>query len=564
MLLAVPVLLPLIGGGAILILGREREERDSYIRLELLVEGLVLLNSLIIAWLIFGWHDGEKKFVLFKLYGDLKVMFKLDSMGSVFAGLIAFLWPLATLYSFEYMRHETRRSSFFAFYYMTYGVTVGIAFAGSLLTMYLFYEMLTLVTFPLVLFPMTKEAMRASRTYLYYSIGGAAFAFIGLVFVLNYSLTGNTDFVPGGVLDLAAAGRQRGTLLFVYVLAFFGFGVKAAVFPCHGWLPKATVAPTPVTALLHAVAVVKSGAFAILRFTYFSFGTEFLRGSTAQWVVMATAMVTIVFGSTMAVREVHWKRRLAYSTISNLSYILLGASMMSPLGLAAALSHMVFHAFMKICSFFCAGAVMHQTGKTYVYELDGLGKKMPVTFGCLTAASLSLMGIPLFAGFISKWNITEAAFSCASQLSGLSFGWLPYAGVAVILYSALMTGIYMLTVLIRAYFPQISAGPGGMSGSEISGSGIPGSVMSGSGIPGSGISGSKISGIGMSESKISGNGIPGSRISGLENEKDTRKITDPNWMMLVPLVIFAAAVLVLGLKSGPVMAYLKMIGGEAG
>lgn len=506
MLLAVPVLLPIIGGGAILLLGQER--KGTYRQLELLVEGLVLFNSFLIAWLIFASPEMEKRLVLFKLYGDLKVMFKLDRMGRVFAGLVAFLWPLATLYSFEYMRHEERRASFFAYYTMTYGVTVGIAFAGNLVTLYLFYELLTLVTFPLVLFPLTKEAARASRAYLYYSIGGAAFAFIGIIFVLSFSVTGNTDFVPGGVLDLAAAQSSRGTLMFVYVLAFFGFGVKAAVFPCHGWLPKATVAPTPVTALLHAVAVVKSGAFAILRFTYFSIGTEFLRGSAAQWIVMAAAMITIVFGSTMAVKEIHWKRRLACSTVSNLSYILLGASMMSPLGLAAALSHMVFHAFMKICSFFCAGAVMHQSGKTYVYELDGLGKKMPVTFACLTVASLSLMGIPLFAGFISKWNIAEAAFACAGQYTG-GWGYLPYAGCAVILYSALMTGIYMVTVLVRAYFPRADicenqAGDGG------------------------------------------------------------QRITDPNFMMLVPLIIFAAAVIILGVHSGPVMAYFNVIGGEAG
>ena len=363
-----PALLPIAAGMAILASGYGAEDERTYRCLEFVVEGLVLLNSLLIAVVIAGRSGLDHGLVLFKLYGNLTVRFKLDRMGSVFAGLVAFLWPLATLYSFEYMRHEKRRVSFFAYYLMTYGVTAGIAFSGNLVTMYLFYELLTLVTFPLVLHPMTKEAMRASRKYLYYSIGGAAFAFIGLIFVIQYSATGTTEFVPGGVLSMAAAEGNRGMLLFVYILAFFGFGVKAAVFPCHGWLPKATVAPTPVTALLHAVAVVKSGAFAILRFTYFSYGTEFLRGSAAQWVVMAAAMVTIIFGSTMAVKEIHWKRRLAYSTISNLSYILLGASMMSPLGLTAALSHMVFHAFMKICSFFCAGAVMHQIGRASCRE----------------------------------------------------------------------------------------------------------------------------------------------------------------------------------------------------
>ena len=498
-LLAVPVLLPIVGGAGMLVLhlkdGRENKDRS----LMLLTEGFVLLNSLVIFWLL-RYRMGSH-LVLFRLFGNLTVRFKLDPMGGVFAGLIAFLWPLAVLYSFEYMKHERRKKMFFAYYVMTYGVTAGIALAGNLVTMYLCYEMLTLVTFPLVLFPMTREAKRASRRYLYYSIGGAAFAFIGLVFVLSFSATGNTDFVPGGVLNLKEAKAWRNILLLVYVLAFFGFGVKAALFPLHGWLPQAAVAPTPVTALLHAVAVVKSGAFAILRFTYFSYGTEFLEGSWAQWGVMAVTLITILFGSTMAVREIHWKRRLAYSTVSNLSYILFGATMMSSLGLAAALSHLVIHAFLKICSFFCAGAVMHQTGKTQVYELDGLGRSMPVTFGCLTVASFSLMGIPLFGGFISKWNLVQAAFACNKN-------WLPCAGVAVILYSALMTGIYMLTVLVRAYFPR------------------------------------------PEEERV---------VTDLE-----KKYKDPGGMMLMPLVIFAVVILFWGLHSSSLMRLLTEIGGEAG
>lgn len=245
---------------------------------------------------------------------------------------------------------------------------------------------------------------------------------------------------------------------------------------------------------------------------------------------MAATLATIVFGSTMAVREIHWKRRLAYSTVSNLSYILFGAAMMSPLGLAAALSHLAVHAFMKICSFFCAGAVMHQTGKTQVYELDGLGKEMPVTFACLTVASLSLMGIPLFGGFISKWNLVQAAFACGSRSAGTMAeraialpaaegvgAWLPYVGVAVILYSALMTGIYMLTVLVRAYFPKVAVGDTG-----------------------------------------------GEEGGNCRSQEGRTKFRDPGWMMLTPLLIFAAVILVLGLHSAPLMRLLAEIGGEAG
>ncbi len=242
-ILALPVFLPVLSGVVMLFHPWGRKEWDR--KRELFIEGLVVLNSLLVAAAIGGGTDGGRRLVLFRLYSTLTIMFKLDSMGSVFAGLVAFLWPLATLYAFEYMKHEERKNTFFAFYTMTYGITMGIALAGNLVTLYLFYEMLTLVTLPLVLFPLTTEAVRAGRSYLYYSIGGAAFAFIGLVFVLGFSSVGTTEFMAGGMLDLERAMENRNTLLFVYVLAFFGFGVKAALFPCYRWLPKAAVAPTP-------------------------------------------------------------------------------------------------------------------------------------------------------------------------------------------------------------------------------------------------------------------------------------------------------------------------------
>ncbi len=550
-LLAVPVFLPIVAGVALLAMNgwirKEKRERT----MQWLVEALVLVNSLLVAWLIAGCGGRSGSLVLFRLYGQLTVMFRMDRMGSFFAGLVAFLWPLATLYAFEYMEHDERRPAFFAFYTISYGVTLGVALAGNLVTMYVFYEMLTFATFPLVMHPMTTEAARATRQYLYYSIGGAAFAFIGLVTVLAYSAIGTTGFVPGGMIDPAAAAEHRNLLLFVYVLAFFGFGVKAAVFPLHDWLPKAAVAPTPVTALLHAVAVVKSGAFAVLRFTYFSFGTEILRGTWAQWIVMAAALVTITYASTMAVKEVHFKRRLAYSTISNLSYILFGASMMSPLGLAAALIHLLAHAFMKISAFFCAGAVMHHTGKNYIYELDGMGYRMPVTFACFTISSLSLMGIPLFAGFISKWSLCEAALSLGSEMSGGAGGAvgqvLPYIGVAVILYSALMTGIYMLSVVVRAYFPgfvqQVKEAVAGGSARKAA------AVGAEAGITAAGAGAAAVIGAAHGQNDV-----------GIKKEGNQ----DPSWLMLLPLVIFAVAIVAVGIHAGPVLRFLALIGGEAG
>lgn len=484
MLLTV-ILLPVITG--VLTLALPFKKRWH---MEVFLETFTVFNTLLV-WSLLA-NRPEESFVLANFTGNLTIAFKVDGMAIVFAGLVSFLWPFATLYAFEYMTKEEHEKVFFMFYTITYGVTLGIALAGNLLTMYFFYELLTLVTVPLVMHTLTREAILASRKYLYYSLGGAAFAFIGLIFVIVYGYT--TDFVPGGVLDAAKVGERTNILLLIYVIAFMGFGVKAAVCPFNSWLPQAGVAPTPVTALLHAVAVVKAGAFAILRLTYYSFGAEFLKGTWAQYAVMAVAMFTIVYGCSRAVKETHIKRRLAYSTISNLSYILFGAVLMTPLGMAGALCHMVFHAFMKICSFFCAGAVMHQTGKSYVHELDGMGRKMPWVFGIFTVSALALMGVPGLAGFISKWNLAYAAVESDNVLA--------YFGIGCLLVSALLTAIYMLTIVVRAFFS-----PEGFDGRKLEG------------------------------------------------------VKDPNWKMLVPLMVFAVMIVTLGLFSAPAVRFFGEVAG---
>ena len=404
-------------------------------------EAVVLVTSGLVFYSI-GHSDGQMH-LLFRFANNLDVGFRIDGLASLFAALVSFLWPLATLYAFEYMKELSNRQIFFMFYVMTFGVTLGIAFSGNILTMYCFYEMLTIVTVPLIMHTLTREAIAACRTYLLYSLGGAAFAFIGMVFILYYGATG--DFMPGGVFLTQEISNKQSMLLIVYVLTFFGFSVKAAMFPFGGWLPKAGVAPTPVTALLHAVAVVKAGAFAIMRVTYYSFGAEFLRGTWAQTTVMAFVIITIVYGCSRALKETHLKRRLAYSTMSNLSYILFGIVLMSPIGLIGALCHMIFHAFMKICSFFCVGAVMHQTHKNYVYEMNGFGKKMPVVFTIFTISGLALMGVPGLPGFISKWNLAKAAVANEHPLA--------LVGIFALLVSALLTALYMMSISFRAFLP---------------------------------------------------------------------------------------------------------------
>lgn len=482
MMLAV-ILIPIAGGGLLpLIAFRERKHMEVYL------EAVIILNTLLVYGLLANPPAVPLDVVHFT--NDLTISFRIDGMTMVFAGLVATLWPFASLYAFEYMKHEGHEKYFFIFYTATYGVTLGIAFAEDMLTMYFFYELLTLVTVPLVVHTLSREAILASRKYLYYSLGGAAFAFIGLIFIMTYA--NSLDFAYGGILDMDKVGSRTDVLLLVYVFAFFGFGVKAAICPFNAWLPQAGVAPTPVTALLHAVAVVKSGAFAIIRLTYYSFGTQFLKDTWAQNVLMAVVIITILYGCSRAVKETHLKRRLAYSTISNLSYILFGVVIMTPLGLLGALTHLVFHAFMKICSFFCAGAIMYKTGKSYVHELDGLGRKMPIVFGIFTISALALMGVPGLAGFISKWNLAAAAVMSGSRLA--------IAGVGALLISALLTAIYMLGIVVRAFFPK----------------------------------------------------------KDFEGEAQ-----DPNWYMLLPLGFFAVVIILFGLHSAPIVSFFTEVANGA-
>lgn len=435
--LLIPILLPIVCGALVAVCRMEnRKVRQWFVIISVLATslsvGAVLLLRPAGAFTIAAFSD------------TMSLALKLDGLGSVFAGMVAVLWPIASVYAFEYMKHEGMEVKFFAFYTMTYGVTVGISFSANLLTMYLFYELLTLVTLPLVVHSLSEKAKKAGRKYVVYSIGGASLSFIGMMFLYYYAK--GADFTPGGLLSgLALSDWDRQALLVVFVLTFMGFGVKAAIFPFHGWLPAAGVAPTTVTALLHAVAVVKAGAFATMRATYYLFGTDFVRGTWAQNTVLALTCVTILFGSAMALREQHIKRRLAYSTISNLSYILFGVALMTPLGLQGALTQMVAHAFIKITLFYCAGAIIYKTHFEYVSQLPGLGRRMPVVMGCFTVGSLALMGVPLLPGFISKSSLLTAAVDAAVPLS--------YVGIGVLLASSLLTAIYLFSIVVPAFFP---------------------------------------------------------------------------------------------------------------
>ena len=423
-------LLPILGGALLPVLRfRSRRVRTAY------VMGVTSLTSLLALGLILR---GAADAAPVALSDAFRMTFGLDGMGKVFLGLMAFLWPLAALYASEYMEHEERENTFFAFYTMTYGVMVLFCCARNIFSLYVVYECITMVTLPLVWHKKDRPSVRAARSYIRYSIGSAAFAFSAMIVL---SIYGSGDFTLGGIA-LNGMGKLMRNLTFL--AAFFGFGVKAAVFPLHIWLPRASAAPTPVTALLHAVAVVNAGVFSVLRMVYYVFGPEGLAGTWAQSVALAASAVTIAFGAVMAVRDTHVKRKLAWSTVSNLGYMLLGASLMCESGLHGALMHMVCHGLMKMGLFSCIGAVMVKTGRTQVWEMRGLARRMPATFGFFVFGAVALMGIPPLCGFVSKFHLATATVAL-----GGAWAWI---GVGALLLSTVLTAVYQLSVLLPAFF----------------------------------------------------------------------------------------------------------------
>lgn len=441
--LLLPILLPVVLGFLSYPIHFKTETKRR-----IFYSAVIGLNTALVWLLLFCCDSGS--FTLLHFTATLNFTLRLDGLGKIFAALSATLWPVTLCYAFDYMKNEEHKNMFYTFFTVSFGVTVGIAFAANLLTLYLFYELLTLATTPLVMHGMDKKSVSAAKKYMAYSFGGAAFAFVAMAFLIS---VGRGDFSLGG--SFADYLGERNVALVLYCFGFVGFGVKAAIFPLHSWLPTASVAPTPVTALLHAVAVVKAGAFAVIRLTYYIYGVDYLRGSFAQYIVMGLSLVTILFGSIMALKQTHFKRRLAYSTVSNLSYILFAASIMTTDGLTASLAHMLFHSLIKIGAFFAAGAVLHYAHREYVGQLEGIGRKMPVTFTCFTVFGLALTGIPPLNGFISKWYISLAALDSAKPLA--------VAGVAVLLVSALLTAIYMLSISVKVFFKRKSAKESGLS-----------------------------------------------------------------------------------------------------
>ncbi|MBR1586186.1 MAG: proton-conducting membrane transporter [Clostridia bacterium] len=438
MLLLFTAALPLIAGALLPCLRiRSRRARMLYV---------LIVTCLTSALCLYGVFAGQRALwapdIEIPIADPLTLRWALDDAGRVYLGVAALLWPFAVLYAVDYMKHERREGRFFTWYTMTFGVAVLLACAANLFTLYVSYEFLTLLTVPLVWHEKDDESTRSARQYMIYLFGGAALGFVAMMGL--YAL-GAGAFHPGG-----EAGLTSPWLGPIALLGFVGFGAKAAVLPLSRWLPKASVAPTPVTALLHAVAVVNAGVFAVARLLYYVIPPSALRGGWAQTAMLILSAATVLYGSAMAVREQHMKRRLAWSTVSNLSYMLFGLSLLSGEGLAAGLSHMVFHGMTKIILFFCAGSVMVQTGRTQVRSMHGLGKYMPLTFGAYALAGISLMGVPPMPGFVSKYALVTAAFS--------EGGLWPYAGAVALLISAVLTAVYIFTVVFPAFFMKPALG----------------------------------------------------------------------------------------------------------
>lgn len=383
--------------------------------------------------------DGvQYTYTLFEVLPGVPIAFKVDSLGLMFALVSSPLWIVVSLYTIGYMRglKEHAQTRFATFFALALSSTIGVAFSANLLTMYMFYEILSLSTFPLVTHMQTPEARVSGRKYLGYIMGTS----IGLALpamLIAYFQAGTLDFGPQGFL----AGNIDPTMATALLVMFvFGFA-KAGIMPFHSWLPAAMVAPTPVSALLHAVAVVKVGVFSIVRVVTSVFGVEFLQDLQLGTLISTIASVTIITASLIALSQDGLKRRLAFSTIGQLSYIVLGMGLLSPKGLTGGILHIAMHAFGKITLFMCAGAIMVTTGKKLISEMEGLGRRMPITMGAFFIGSLSIIGLPPCGGFVSKWYLLLGSLEAGQQ-----------AFVIVLLVSSLLNTAYFMPIVYKAFF----------------------------------------------------------------------------------------------------------------
>jgi multicomponent Na+:H+ antiporter subunit D len=413
-------------------------ESSHRLRTALNLAGAILKMVLvgILIWGVFHEHVYESRWTLAP---GLDLVLHADTLSVLFVTLSSVLWLVTTVYAIGYLENAPHRSRFFGFFSLCVSATVGLALAGNLFTFVIFFELLTLVTYPLVAHRGTPEAVRGARIYLAYTLGGGMLLLIGTVWL--YVLAGPTAFVEGGILYSLPA-EYHPQLKMIFLLLIMGLGVKAALVPLHGWLPQAMVAPAPVSALLHAVAVVKAGAFGIVRVVYDVYGVNFADQLGLLTGLGIAAAITIVYGSVMALFQDNLKKRLAYSTVSQVSYIALGTAILGPVGTIGGIVHLVHQGIMKITLFFTAGNYAETLGIHKVSEMNGVGRRMPATTLAFSVAALGMIGVPPVAGFVSKWYLGLGALE-----AGMAAWVMP-----VLITSSVLNAAYFLPVLYRAWF----------------------------------------------------------------------------------------------------------------
>jgi len=424
----------LLPGLVIFFLPEERVVTRTTLNLAGAVLKLVLVGVMI--WGVF--HGGHHFEIRLPMLPGLDLVLRADPLSMLFVVLSSILWLVTTVYAIGYLEGSPNRSRFFGFFSLCVTATVGVALAGNLITFLLFYELLTLVTYPLIVHRGTEQARKAGRTYLIYTIAGGALLLLGTVWL--YALTGTLEFTARGFLS-ALDESQHTALIVIFVLLIAGLGVKAALVPLHGWLPQAMVAPAPVSALLHAVAVVKAGAFGIVRVVYDVYGIQFAASLGVALPLAIVAAVTIIYGSMRALFQDDLKRRLAFSTVSQIAYIVLGIAIVGPHAAVGGLVHLVHQGVMKITLFFCAGNLAETLGIHKVSEMNGVGRRMPWTMLAFTIGALGMIGVPPLAGFFSKWHLGLGALDAGQ-------GWVIY----ILAGSSLLNAAYFLPVLYAAWF----------------------------------------------------------------------------------------------------------------
>ena len=398
----------------------------------------VLIKLILVAGMLYGVSQGmEFRFVLPFLPGADLVL-QGDPLSLQFVTLSAVLWLTTTLYAIGYLRGTALQSRFFGYFSLCVSATVGLAMAGNLVTFLLFYELLTLATFPLVVHTGSAQALRAGRIYLAYTLSGGALVLLGAALLHNLAATPN--FMAGGYLSEWVADQSL-SLTVGFILLIVGFGVKAALFPLHSWLPQAMVAPAPVSALLHAVAVVKAGAFGIIRVVYDVYGVETVAQLQLDQPLLWLAAFTIIYGSIQALRQQEIKKRLAFSTVSQVSYITLGVALLGPLAATGALAHLVHQGLMKVTLFYAAGSFGHTLQVHKINQLNGMGRRMPLTMTAFTIGALGMIGVPPIAGFFSKWYLGWGALEVNKP-------WV----LLLLVLSGLLNAAYFLPLVYRGWF----------------------------------------------------------------------------------------------------------------